>query len=54
MNYYINKLMRGEDIDLKNIYELWKYLTQSTVERIPDETDEHYKERILKYMENEK
>lgn len=46
--------MRSEDIDWENTFEVWEYLMQPTVERLPDETDEHYKERILKYMGNEK
>ena len=44
--------MRSEDIDWENPYEVWKYLTQPIVEREPNETDEHYKERLLKYVEN--
>ena len=44
--------MRSKDIDWENPYEVWKYLTQSTVEREPNETDEHYKERLLKYTED--
>lgn len=43
--------MRSEDVDWTNIYEVWEYLTQPIVEREPNETDEHYKERLLKYME---
>lgn len=42
--------MRSEDIDLENPFEVWEYLTQPVVERLPNETDEHYKERLLKYM----
>lgn len=44
--------MRSEDIDWNNPYEFWVYLMQPTVERLPNETDEHYKERLLKYMED--
>lgn len=42
--------MRSEDIDWENPYEVWNYLMQPTVDREPNETDEHYKERLLKYM----
>lgn len=44
--------MRSEDIDLDNPYEFWEYLMQPTVERLPNETDEHYKKRLLKYIED--
>jgi len=48
--------MRSEDIDWENPFEVWKYLMRPLVEREPNETDEHYRERLLKYMEitNEK
>lgn len=42
--------MRSKDIDWTNSYEVCEYLTQPTVEREPDETDEHYKERLLKFI----
>ena len=44
--------MRSEDIDWENPYEVWGYLTQPTVEREPNETDEHYKERLLSILED--
>ena len=44
--------MRSEDVDWENPYEVWEYLMQPTVERLPNETDEHYKERLLKYRED--
>lgn len=44
-------MKRREDIDWENHYEVWEYLTQPTVERELNETDEHYRERILKHME---
>ena len=48
--------MRNEDIDWENPFEVWKLLMQPIVERLPNETDEYYKKRLLKYMEitNEK
>lgn len=42
--------MKSEDVDWTNLYEVWEYLMQPTVERETNETDEHYKERLLKYM----
>jgi hypothetical protein len=39
--------MKNEDIDWGNPFEVWKFLTQPSVERLPNETDEHYRERLL-------
>lgn len=44
--------MEIKDLDLDNLWDFWEFITQPTVEREPNETDEHYKERLLKYMEN--
>ena len=38
--------MRNKNIDWENPFEVWEYLMQPTVERVPNETDEHYKERL--------
>lgn len=48
--------MKIKDFDLDNPWDFAEFITQSTMEREPNETDEHYKKRLLKYMEitNEK
>ena len=43
--------MRIKDIDYNNHYEVWKFLSQPVVLRLPNETDEHYRKRLLKYMD---
>lgn len=44
--------MRIKDFDIDNPWDFIKFITQPTVEREPNETDEHYKERLLKYVED--
>lgn len=44
--------MKSKDIDWENPYEVWEYLMQPAVEREPNEIDEYYRERILKYMKD--
>jgi len=34
------------------LWDFWELITQPVVEREPNETDECYKERLLKYMED--
>ena len=42
--------MKNKDIDWENLFEVWEYLIQPIVERESNETNEYYKERLLKYM----
>lgn len=42
--------MRNKDVDWENPFEVWEFLSQPAVEREPNETDKHYKKRLLKYM----
>lgn len=44
--------MKIKDFDLDNPWDFTEFITQPTIEREPNETDEHYKERLLKYMED--
>lgn len=42
--------MRNKDIDWENLFEVWECLIQPIVEREPNEANEYYRERLLKYM----
>ena len=44
--------MKIKDFDIDNLWDFWVFITNPIVEREPNETDEHYRERILKYMED--
>lgn len=43
--------MKIKDLDLDNLWDFWIFIMQPIVERVPNETDEHYREKMLKYMD---
>lgn len=42
--------MRIKNFDISNFWEFWEYITRPSVDREIGETDEHYRNKILKYM----
>lgn len=45
--------MKIKNLDLDNFWDFWVFITNPIVEREPNETDEHYRERILKYYKED-
>ena len=43
--------MKIKDLNLDNFWDFWIFIMQPTVERVSNETDEHYREKMLKYMD---
>lgn len=44
--------MKIKNLDLDNFWDFDVFITNPIVEREPNETDEHYRERILKSKED--
>lgn len=42
--------MKIKKFDIDNPWNFIEFITQPTTERQPNETDEHYKERLLKHL----
>jgi len=43
--------MKIKNLDLDNLWDFWVFIMQPLVKRLPNESDKHYKKRLLKYVE---